>query len=212
MTEFSEEWIRLNNFKHAMKNEVGDYIETDLDKRIIDRQLTPFIENSYPDKKDIFVLDIGCGQGYAMKKFIDLGYTNTQGVTISKAEWDHCKDQGLNVHLMDYNYSKLMDNFFHLIWMRQSLQFSQMPFFTFLELNRIMKINAYAYIEIPSSGNQQKYYATLHPDNYKLFAIRSGFEIIQHDSYELSAGDQKENHIFFALCKRKNVKVPEIND
>ena len=39
MTDFTEEWIRLNNFKHAMQNEVGHFTDTDLDKRIIDRQL-----------------------------------------------------------------------------------------------------------------------------------------------------------------------------
>ena len=52
MTDFTEEWIRLNNFKHAMQNEVGDFIDTDLDKRIIDRQLPPFIENSFPEMSE----------------------------------------------------------------------------------------------------------------------------------------------------------------
>ena len=32
MTDFTEEWIRLNNFKHAMQNEVGHFTDTDLDK------------------------------------------------------------------------------------------------------------------------------------------------------------------------------------
>ena len=212
MTDFTEEWIRLNNFKHAMQNEVGDFIDTDLDKRIIDRQLQPFIENSFPDKKDINIIDIGCGEGYAINKFKELGYENVQGITISKKEWDSCKAQDLNVHLMDYNYNKMMDNFFHVIWMRQSFQFSHMPFYTLLELNRIMKIGGWAYIEVPHSANQHKYYATLHPDNYRLFMIRSGFEVVQYDSYELSSGENKENHVFYALNKRSNVKVPEFSD
>ena len=62
MTDFTEEWIRLNNFKHAMQNEVGHFTDTDLDKRIIDRQLPPFVENSYTKKTQI--LNPGCGQGY----------------------------------------------------------------------------------------------------------------------------------------------------
>lgn len=212
MTDFTEEWIRLNNFKHAMQNEVGHFTDTDLDKRIIDRQLPPFVENSFPDKKDANIIDLGCGQGYAMTKFKELGYENVQGVTISKEEWDHCKAQDLNVHLMDYNYSKMMDNYFHLVWMRQSFQFSHMPFYTLLEMNRIMKVGGWAYIEVPHSANQHKYYATLHPDNYRLFMIRSGFEVVQYDSYELSSGDNKENHVFYALNKRSNVKVPEFNE
>ena len=195
-----------------MQNEVGDFIDTDLDKRIIDRQLPPFIENSFPDKKNVNIIDIGCGEGYAINKFKELGYENVQGITISKKEWDSCKAQDLNVHLMDYNYNKMMDNFFHVIWMRQSFQFSHMPFYTLLELNRIMKIGGWAYIEVPHSANQHKYYATLHPDNYRLFMIRSGFEVVQYDSYELSSGENKENHVFYALNKRSNVKVPEFSD
>ena len=113
---------------------------------------------------------------------------------------------------MDYNYSKMMDNYFHLVWMRQSFQFSHMPFYTLLEMNRIMKVGGWAYVEVPHSANQHKYYATLHPDNYRLFMIRSGFEVVQYDSYELSSGDNKENHVFYALNKRSNVKVPEFNE
>ena len=75
-----------------------------------------------------------------------------------------------------------------------------------------MKVGGWAYIEVPHSANQHKYYATLHPDNYRLFMIRSGFEVVQYDSYELSSGDNKENHVFYALNKRSNVKVPEFND
>ena len=37
--------------------------------------------------------------------------------------------------------------------------------------------------------------------------IRSGFEVVQYDLYELSSGDNKENHVFYALNKRSNVKV-----
>ena len=47
--------------------------------------------------------------------------------------------------------------------MRQSFQFSHMPFYTLLEMNRIMKVGGWAYIEaILGPANQHKYYATLH--------------------------------------------------
>jgi 2-polyprenyl-3-methyl-5-hydroxy-6-metoxy-1,4-benzoquinol methylase len=207
MTEFTEEWIRLNNFKFSMQNEVARLPETELDRKIIDRQLIPFIQNSYPDKKDINILDIGCNEGYAMEKFSELGYTNVQGITIEKEEWDKCKAKDLKVHLMDYNFNQVMNNYFHVVWMRQSLQFSHMPFFTLLELNRMMKINGWAYIEVPHSTNEHKYYATLHPDNYRLFMIRAGFEIVQYDYYELNSDGKSERHVFFALNKRRNIQL-----
>ena len=33
MTEFTEEWIRLNNFKFSMQNEVARLPETELDEK-----------------------------------------------------------------------------------------------------------------------------------------------------------------------------------
>lgn len=108
---------------------------------------------------------------------------------------------------MDYNFNQVMNNYFHVVWMRQSLQFSHMPFFTLLELNRMMKINGWAYIEVPHSTNEHKYYATLHPDNYRLFMIRAGFEIVQYDYYELNSDGKSERHVFFALNKRRNIQL-----
>ena len=46
----------------------------------------------------------------------------------------------------------MMDNYFHLVWMRQSFQFSHMPFYTLLEMNRIMKVGGWAYVEVPHSA------------------------------------------------------------
>ena len=70
-----------------------------------------------------------------------------------------------------------------------------MPFFTLLELNRILKMNGWAYIESDIS-NANRFYGTLSKENYKIFILRSGFEIIQEDTMEISAGDSKENHPF----------------
>lgn len=211
MTDFTEEWIRQKQFKLAVENEVQHQPETNLDKQIIDRQLPGFIQSIYPDKKDVNIMDIGCNEGYAMSKFKELGYENIQGITVKKEEWDICKEKGLNVHHMNYNFSKMMDGFFQVIWMRQSIQFSPMPFFTMLELNRILKMNGWLYIEFPDMSNTNRFYGTLGKENYKIFLLRSGFEIIQEDTMEISAGDAKENHHFFIVSKRRNVKLPEID-
>ena len=99
----------------------------------------PDLFKAFIDKKDVNIMDIGCNEGYAMSKFKELGYENIQGITVKKEEWDICKEKGLNVHHMNYNFSKMMDGFFQVIWMRQSIQFS-IAFFTLLELNRILKM------------------------------------------------------------------------
>jgi SAM-dependent methyltransferase len=207
---FDEAWIRQKQFKYAMENEVIYQPTAKIAHKIIDTQLAAFIKGATGEDTKKFILDIGCGDGYAMEKMIEMGYENVQGITMHKQEWDICKEKELSVHLMNYNFSEMMGNFFTAIWMRQSLQFSFQPYYTLLELNRVLRINGWAYIEVPDVSNPGVPLGTLHPETYERLFRASGFEIAQSDSITLSAGDQSEKHNFFALTKRKNIMLPEL--
>ena len=207
---FDESWIRQKQFKVAMENEVIYIPSTVIDHKVIDAQLPGFIEGATAGDKTKFILDIGCGDGYAMQKLIDLEYENVQGLTLHKEEFDICKAKDLTVHHMNYNFSELMKGFFNVVWMRQSLQFSFQPFYTMLELNRIMRLNGWAYIEVPDTLNEGVPLGTLHRETYERIFKSAGFEIIQSDSITLSVGDISESHNFFALTKRANVSLPEL--
>lgn len=207
---FDETWIRQKQFNYAMENEVVYTPTTAVDHKVIDAQLPGFIDSATAEDKKKFILDIGCGDGYAMSKMIEMEYENVQGLTLHKQEWDMCKEKELNVHLMNYNFSQMMNGFFHVIWMRQSLQFSFQPFFTLLELNRVLRIGGWAYIEVPDTSNAGVPLGTLHRETYERLLKAAGFEIIQSDSFELSAGEVSEKHNFFAVTKRVNVKLPEL--
>ena len=207
---FDEAWIRQKQFKYAMENEVIYRPTTSIDHKVIDAQLPGFITGATGEDEKKFIIDIGCGDGYAMQKMIELGYENVQGLTIHKEEYDICKEKELTVHLMNYNFSQMMDKFFHVVWMRQSLQFSFQPYYTMLELNRIMRINGWVYIEVPDTSNAGVPLATLDKDTYERLFRASGFEVIQSDSITLSSGDISEKHNFFALVKRKNFNLPPL--
>lgn len=207
---FDDTWIRQKQFKVAMENEVIYIPSTVIDHKVIDAQLPGFIEGATAGDKTKFVLDIGCGDGYAMQKLIDLEYENVQGLTLHKEELDICKAKDLTVHHMNYNFSELMKGFFNVVWMRQSLQFSFQPFYTMLELNRIMRLNGWAYIEVPDTSNEGVPLGTLHRETYERLFKSAGFEIIQSDNITLSVGDVSESHNFFALTKRANVSLPEL--
>ena len=207
---FDEAWIRQKQFKYAMENEVIYQPTAEIAHKIIDNQLAAFIKGATGEDTKKFILDIGCGDGYAMEKMIEMGYENVQGITMHKQEWDICKEKELSVHLMNYNFSEMMGNFFTAIWMRQSLQFSFQPYYTLLELNRVLRINGWAYIEVPDVSNPGVPLGTLHPETYERLFRAAGFEIAQSDSITLSAGDQSEKHNFFALTKRKNIMLPAL--
>ena len=207
---FDEAWIRQKKFKYAMENEVIYQPTSSISHKVIDTQLPGFLSGATGEDKNKFILDVGCGDGYAMQKMIELGYENVQGVTLHKEEWDQCKEKELSVHLMNYNFSTLMDRFFHVIWMRQSLQYSFQPYYTMLELNRTLRINGWLYIEVPDTSNVGLPLGTLNKDTYEKLFNASGFEIIQSDSITLSSGDISEKHNFFALIKRKNFNLPPL--
>ena len=78
-------------------------------------------------------------------------------------------------------------------------------------MNRIMRLNGLAYIEVPEPGDHAVY-TTLSAQNYRTFLQRAGFEILQQSDFELSAGDLKEKHNFFIVAKRLNVRLPELED
>jgi hypothetical protein len=207
---FDDSWIRQKQFKVAMENEVSYIPSTVIDHKVIDAQLPGFIEGATAGDKTKFILDIGCGDGYAMQKLIDLEYENVQGLTLHKEELDICKAKDLTVHHMNYNFSELMKGFFNIVWMRQSLQFSFQPFYTMLELNRIMRLHGWVYIEVPDTSNEGVPLGTLHRETYERIFKSAGFEIVQSDNMTLSVGDVSESHNFFALTKRANVSLPEL--
>lgn len=207
---FDEAWIRQKKFKYAMENEVIYQPTSAIAHKVIDAQLPGFIKGATGEDEKKFIIDIGCGDGYAMEKMIEMGYENVQGLTLHKQEWDICKEKELSVHLMNYNFSEMMDRFFHVVWMRQSLQFSFQPYYTMLELNRIMRINGWVYIEVPDTSNTGVPLATLDKDTYERLFRASGFEVVQSDSITLSSGEISEKHNFFALVKRKNFNLPPL--
>lgn len=207
---FDEAWIRQKKFNYAMENEVIYQPTGEIAHKIIDSQLPGFIKGATAEDEKKFILDIGCGDGYAMEKMIEMGYENVQGLTLHKQEWEQCKEKELTVHLMNYNFSQMMDKFFHVLWMRQSLQYSFQPYYTMLELNRVLRINGWVYIEVPDTSNAGVPLGTLHSETYERIFRASGFEIIQSDSIELTSGDYKEKHNFYALVKRMNMNLPEL--
>lgn len=202
----------LRRFHSAMTNEISYQPETAVDRKVIDAYLPNFAAAvAEEDKPKVNVIDLGCGSGYALEKFKELGFEHVQGITLHREDHTTCKLKELNVTLMDFTNNGIMSGYFNVVWARQFLQYSPFPFLTILEMNRIMRLNGLAYIEVPEPGDHAVY-TTLSAQNYRTFLQRAGFEILQQSDFELSAGDLKEKHNFFIVAKRLNVRLPELED
>ena len=112
---------------------------------LIDSAFKTFVKNgSFKD-----ALDVGFGTGYSLGKFKELGI-NATGITIDEQEVTAANALGYNVRLMDMAFLDFPDNSFDLVWCRHAIEHSPMPVIALLEFYRVLKVNGFMYIEVPS--------------------------------------------------------------
>lgn len=206
----THDWTNIKRFHAAVNKEQTYHIGTPVDHKVIDTYLPAFFEAIAQDEPDISILDMGCGSGYAISKMKDMGYDKVCGITLHEDSVSEATIFGLDVSLMDYNFMTFENAAFDVIWARQSLHYSAFPFYTIVEMNRVLSVGGWAYVEVPEPS-RDAYYATAHIDTYKKLFQRAGFEIIQQDSYELSTGDMSEKHHFIIVNKVISLDLPELN-
>ena len=77
---------KIEAFLELIKTEVYSEPDTPMHTSMIDMVIKDLAENQLGDDKSISILDIGCGQGYAMTKIKELGFENLQGITMSQED------------------------------------------------------------------------------------------------------------------------------
>ena len=177
-----------------------DYYKTHFDINEIKNIADFFIQNLKGQK----ILDIGCGQGLALEKFSELGYDAT-GITLNDTDFSVCKSKGFNVFQMDQSFLKFDDNEFSLIWARHVLEHSILPYYTLHEYKRVLKDNAYLYIEVPACGFASKHeknpnhYSVLNKELWKSLFERTGFKILFEESLDLQLAIGQDRYLMFIL-------------
>jgi ubiquinone/menaquinone biosynthesis C-methylase UbiE len=128
------------------------------------------------------VLDVGCGQGVALKLFAAKG-CEAIGVTLNKTDVDVCQALGYNVLQMDQSFLEFPDASFDVLWCRHCLEHSIYPYFTLSGFHRVLKPGGWLYIEVPApdtscahqtNGN---HYSVLGKSMLGNLIERSGFRI-----------------------------------
>jgi SAM-dependent methyltransferase len=129
------------------------------------------------------VLDVGCGQGVALKHFVARGYDAT-GITLNPTDVEVCRSLGYNVLEMDQSFLDFPDAAFDLVWCRHCLEHSIFPYFTLSGFHRVLKPGGWLYIEVPapdtschhqSNGN---HYSVLGKSMLGNLIERTGFRVL----------------------------------
>ena len=129
------------------------------------------------------VLDVGCGQGVALKHFAARGL-EAVGITLNAVDVEESVKRGFKVVEMDQSFLDFPDGHFDLVWCRHCLEHSVFPYFTLCGFFRVLKAGGWLYVEVPApdtSCNHQRnpnHYSVLGRTMHAALMQRAGFKIV----------------------------------
>lgn len=174
---------RIWNFRELCLTHVYSEPDTNIHMMVMDH-IIPKIVNEYNLDSSKKILDIGCGRGYGMLKFSELGCTDVRGLTLSKEDADAARERGFEVAEEDMSFQSAEDNTYDVLFARHSLEHSPYPLLTLIEFYRILNENGLVYIEMPSPKcsrlleEYNNHYSIMGPRQWTELMKRAGFSII----------------------------------
>lgn len=178
----AEHVARLEAFLDRIAGETYPEVPSGMHDQITEAMLGRAIER-FGLTAGAKVLDVGCGQGVALKRFKERGLDAT-GVTLNPTDVQVCRDMGFNVLPMDQSFLEFPDGSFDMIWCRHCLEHSIFPFFTLSGFHRALKPGGWLYVEVPApdtacahqtNGN---HYSVLGKNMLASLVARSGFTLL----------------------------------
>ena len=154
--------------------------DTNMHSMVMDHMIPKFVQE-YNLDSSTKILDIGCGQGYGMSKFQELGCTNISGLTLSSNDANAARNRGFEVVEDDMSFQSAKNETYDVLFARHSLEHSPYPLLTLLEFYRILKPGGLAYIEMPSPQCTRdlegfdNHYAIMGNKQWRALMIRAGF-------------------------------------
>jgi radical SAM superfamily enzyme YgiQ (UPF0313 family)/GT2 family glycosyltransferase/acetyltransferase-like isoleucine patch superfamily enzyme/ubiquinone/menaquinone biosynthesis C-methylase UbiE/glycosyltransferase involved in cell wall biosynthesis len=127
------------------------------------------------------ILDLGCGDGWSTNELIRLG-KNAVGITINPDEAEHAlKTYGLNLHVQDMHDIQFPDHSFDCIYCRESFEHCVAPFIAMCEMNRVLRPNGYALINLPDTKwiREDSHFSVLTPAQMYEMSYKCRFKVIK---------------------------------
>lgn len=189
---------RFNEFREWCGTHVYSEPDTDLHKNVIDQIIPRIIKDADLSNKQS-ILDVGCGQGYAMVKFTELGCTNVQGITLSEEDVAATQNRGFTCSQQDMSFMDFDDQSFDFLFVRHALEHSPYPLLTLREFYRVIKNGGGAYIEMPSPKCDRRleeydnHYSIMGPRQYTELMKRASFDVVDFGEISFTATSPKDD-------------------
>jgi SAM-dependent methyltransferase len=163
------------------------------------KQLTKQVVENYVDplnlSKTAKILDLGCGPGYFLDEMQQRGYEDITGVTLSQEDVELCESKGHLVRAHDLSFLPESSDTVDFVFLRHALEHSPYPIFSLMEYNRVLKIRARLYIEVPQPDCDRQH--EFNPNHYSILGNtmlvalleRTGFVIEQFNGFDFQLVD-----------------------
>lgn len=187
----------MENIATEAYPEAPSPIHTQITAKAIDHLFT-----NYGIPPNALVLDVGCGQGVALKHFVEQG-CRPVGITLNLTDLEECRKQGYTVAQMDQSFLDFDDATFDLIWARHVVEHSIFPYFTLTEFARVLKPGGILYLEVPAAETtyrhelNRNHYSILSRTMWLSLLDRSGLTAQEAQSYFLKGEDGPDEYWAF---------------
>ena len=205
---------KLERFLDTIKSEVYSEPDSGMHQSMIDLVVKDLYQNQLGEDKNISILDIGCGQGYAMEMFKEYGFENCQGITMSEEDVEATIKRGFKCENMDQSFMTFEDSSFDFLFSRHCLEHSPFPYFTLKEYYRVCKEGGKVYIEMPAGDNTRpledipNHYSIMGARMWIALMARVGWKILVSSDFTMNLTDERtpdkpfdEKNLVFVLQK-----------
>lgn len=200
--------IRLFQFFEQVETETYPEspmnIHTEITELAIQR-----LHELYPLDSGVKILDVGCGQGPALRHFHNAG-AQAVGITLNQTDVDVCCSQGFDVRRMDQSFLDFEPNSFDIIWARHVIEHSVMPLFTLHEFFRVLKPAGMLYMEVPGADTDaghtwnKNHYSVFSKSSWLALLSKSGFECVDGKEYTMTLVDNVSQDAYWGFyCTKK---------
>jgi SAM-dependent methyltransferase len=148
------------------------------------------------------VLDLGCGTGFSQPIF-EKWNVEYEGICLGE-DYMVAKQNGRNVHKMDFHFLDYPDSSFDLLFSRHSLEHSPMPLLALMEWARVSK--SWLGIVLPAPEwygfGGRNHYSVMNKDQIENLLANSGWKTIWYEVNTLERDGSNIPHEYWIMCEK----------